>query len=137
MSKKTILVTLFLIITFIVIIVLSVLSQNKPAFFVPKNSFQIVDTSLKGKDLSVAGFIHITFSEPVDPTSFVYQISPKAETHVFFDSTNTLATIEATQNWDFNTTYTLVVKGETRNKNGHKLGRDQSFTFKTDQYKGF
>lgn len=101
-----------------------------------KQQFLITGTNLTGRDLETQDTIKINFSDNIDFPSLSYSINPQEETIPYYDPSLKQLTIEPTNAWDFDITYTLTIHPSTKTKSGVSLNKEYQFTFKTTPYKG-
>lgn len=103
-------------------------SVNIPAEF--KITKTVPDLA-KQKLLRIDAGLVIVFNRPIDPTKFLYEISPKTSIISELDSTGTQLTIRGDPFWPKDTHFKLTIKSQTSSQDNLQLGSDQTFEYST------
>lgn len=147
-TKLLIAVLIFLIILIVIIQIFrpnnqpqAQQDQGKLPTFQPNDasgniSFYVTRNTAPTQPMNVAQQFTITFSQPLNPNSLQYEISPKIDLILSLDNTGKILTIAPETTWNYNTSYTLKISKETLDNNGKTLNNDAIIYFKTGAYTG-
>ena len=152
LSTKIIYLFLFLIFILVIILVARIfldpststqpepIKVFEPISTKPKQALQsnltIISTNLTAKPIGVTQTITFKFNRPVDNETLSLQINPEEDVLPLFDQTLTELTLEPSNTWGFDKSYSVKIFRTTKSKDGYSLDKDYEFKFQTLPYSG-